>query len=207
MARGGRLPRAAGRPPRFLRTGPSARYQPERGTSIRPRGGTPDTRSREAEGVRQSLLFHRASQGLRAQRRHSASWPRATRRRRGARFRGGLLAAAEVADAAPATALRPKGPCRARGWVAAQIVRKGQSAGWTAWWLLWWRAEERRPWRRASAIRPEHKALDWRRGGCSPRNGGPRQVDQPFAGRRASTRRGSNSVRAAIPAEVSSPAS
>ena len=33
------------------------------------------------------------------------------RRRRGARFRGELPAAAEVADAAPATALRPKGPC------------------------------------------------------------------------------------------------
>ena len=32
MARGGRLPRTAGRPPRFLRTGSSARYQPERGT-------------------------------------------------------------------------------------------------------------------------------------------------------------------------------
>ena len=46
--------------------------------------------------------------------RHSASWPRVTRRRRGARFRGGLLAAAEVADAAPATALRPWGPCCAR---------------------------------------------------------------------------------------------
>jgi hypothetical protein len=36
------------------------------------------------------------------------------RRRRGARFRGGLPAAAEVADAAPATALRPEGPCRAK---------------------------------------------------------------------------------------------
>jgi hypothetical protein len=34
-----------------------------------------------------------------------------SRRRRGARFRGGLPAAAEVADAAPATALRPEGPC------------------------------------------------------------------------------------------------
>jgi hypothetical protein len=33
------------------------------------------------------------------------------RRRRGARFRDRLLAAAEVADAAPATALRPKGRC------------------------------------------------------------------------------------------------
>src|SRR5438309_8585073 len=37
------------------------------------------------------------------------------RRRRGARFRRGLPAAAEVADAAPATALRPEGPCYARG--------------------------------------------------------------------------------------------
>jgi hypothetical protein len=35
-------------------------------------------------------------------------------RRRGARFRGGLLAAAEVADAAPDTALTPEGPCCAR---------------------------------------------------------------------------------------------
>ena len=33
------------------------------------------------------------------------------RRRRDVRLRGGLLAAAEVADAAPATALRPEGPC------------------------------------------------------------------------------------------------
>jgi hypothetical protein len=36
------------------------------------------------------------------------------RRRRGARFRGGLLAAAELADAAPATALTPHGRCCAR---------------------------------------------------------------------------------------------
>ena len=50
--------------------GPSACYQPERGTShSRPRGGTPEhTLGREAEGILQSLLFHRASQGLRAQR-------------------------------------------------------------------------------------------------------------------------------------------
>ncbi len=33
------------------------------------------------------------------------------RRRRGARFRGGLPAAAEVADGAPATALKPEGSC------------------------------------------------------------------------------------------------
>ena len=43
------------------------------------------------------------------------------RRRRGARFSGALLAAAEVADAAPATAPSPGG--RARRCGAAQIVR------------------------------------------------------------------------------------
>ena len=46
------------------------------------------------------------------------------RRRRGARFRGGLLAAAEVADAAPATAPRPDGPCCA---VAALPRLSGRS--------------------------------------------------------------------------------
>jgi hypothetical protein len=69
MARGGWLPRAAGRAPRFLRTGSSARYQPERDTSSgRAEGRQTHTLGHEAEAVLQSLLFHRASQGLRAQR-------------------------------------------------------------------------------------------------------------------------------------------
>ena len=50
------------------------------------------------------------------------------RRRRGARFRGGLLAAAEVADAAPATALRPEGPCCA----AAALPRLSDTGSETA---------------------------------------------------------------------------
>jgi hypothetical protein len=109
MARGGRLPRTAGRPPRFLRTGPSARYQPERGTSFRPRGGTPDTRS----GVRPRVSFNRfCSIGHRGACERKGDIPRPgrarPRRRRDAHFRGGLPAA-EVADAAPATAPRPEG--------------------------------------------------------------------------------------------------
>ena len=115
MARGGRLPRIAGRPPRFLRTGhrraislSEAHLQPAR----RDAG---HTLGREAEGIRQSLWFHRASRGLRAQR---------------ATFRvlaeGDPDVDATLASAVgcpppprsltppPATALRPDGPCCAK---------------------------------------------------------------------------------------------
>ena len=69
MAGGGRLPRAAGRPPRFLRTGHQRRAirlsDAHLHAAWRDAG---HTLGREAEGVLQSLLFHRASRGLRAQR-------------------------------------------------------------------------------------------------------------------------------------------
>lgn len=70
MARGGRLPRAAGRPPRFLRTGHQRAISLSEAhlTQGRAEGRQRHTLGREAEGVLQSLLFHRASQGLRAQR-------------------------------------------------------------------------------------------------------------------------------------------
>jgi len=63
-----------------------------------------------------SRLFHRASRACGRKAKGDISRPgrRRSQRRRGARFRDGLLDAAEVADAAPATALRPKGPCCAR---------------------------------------------------------------------------------------------
>ncbi len=113
MARGVRLPRAAGRPPRFLRTAHRRATSLSEAHLQAAQRDAGHTLGREAEGVRQSLLFHRASRCLRAQKatfRVLASRGR-PRRRRGARFRGELLAAAEVADAAPATALRPEGPC------------------------------------------------------------------------------------------------
>jgi hypothetical protein len=115
MARHGRLPRAAGRPPRFLITGHRRAISLREAHLQAARKDRRHTLGHEPDGVLQSLLFHPASRGLRAQ--------RATFRvlaegrpghRRGARFRGGLLAAAEVADAAPATALRPEGPSCAR---------------------------------------------------------------------------------------------
>jgi len=115
MARHGRLPRAAGRPPRFLRTGHRRAISLREAHLQAARKDRRHTLGHEPDGVLQSLLFHPASRGLRAQ--------RATFRvlaegrpghRRGARFRDGLLAAAEVADAAPATALRPEGPSCAR---------------------------------------------------------------------------------------------
>ena len=73
MARGGRLPRAAGRPPRFLRTG----HRCAIGVSeahLRLRGrDARHTLEGDAEGVLESLLFHRASRDLRPQGRHFAS--------------------------------------------------------------------------------------------------------------------------------------
>ena len=68
MARGGRLPRAAGRPPRFLRTGHRRATSLNEAHLQAARRDAGHTLGREAEGVLQSLLFHRASRGLRAQR-------------------------------------------------------------------------------------------------------------------------------------------
>ena len=68
------------------------------------------------------------------------------RRQRGARFRGGLPAAAEVADAAPATAFRPEGACCARG----RRCRGPRAAAWRrrAMWPV------RRGWSRRPAGAP-----------------------------------------------------
>ena len=68
MARGGRLPRTAGRPPRFLRTGHRRATSLSEAHLQAARRDAGHTLGREAEGVLQSLLFHRASRGLRAQR-------------------------------------------------------------------------------------------------------------------------------------------
>ena len=67
MARGGRLPRTAGRPPRFLRTGHRRATSLSEAHLQAARRDAGHTLGREAEGVLQSLLFHRASRGLRAQ--------------------------------------------------------------------------------------------------------------------------------------------
>ena len=68
MARGGRLPRTAGRPPRFLRTGHRRATSLSEAHLQAAQRDAGHTLGREAEGVLQSLLFHRASRGLRAQR-------------------------------------------------------------------------------------------------------------------------------------------
>ena len=114
MARGGRLPRAAGRPSRFLRTGHRRAISLSEAHLQAARRDARHTLGREAERVLQSLLFYLASRAC--ERKGDIPRPRRgrPRRRRGARFRGGLLAAAEIADAAPATALRPEGPCCAK---------------------------------------------------------------------------------------------
>ena len=67
MARGGRLPRTAGRPPRFLRTGHRRATSLNEAHLQAAQRDARHTLGREAEGVLQSLLFHRASRGLRAQ--------------------------------------------------------------------------------------------------------------------------------------------
>jgi hypothetical protein len=100
MARGGRLPRAAGRPPRFLSTG-HQRAISLSDAHLQAARETPDTRS----SVRPRASFNRScSTGHRACERKGGI-PRPGRgrpqRRRGARVRGGLFAAAEVADAGP----------------------------------------------------------------------------------------------------------
>ena len=121
MARGVRLPRTAGRPPRFLRTGHRRATSLSEAHLQAARRDAGHTLGREAGGVLQSLLFHRASRGLRAQRATFRVLAEATPTSGGgARFRGEPLAAAEVADTAPATALRPEEP----GCGVAQIVRK-----------------------------------------------------------------------------------
>jgi hypothetical protein len=114
MARGGRLPRTAGRPPRFLRTGHQRAISLSEAGLQAARRDTGHTLGREAEGVLQSLLFHRASRGLGAQR---------------ATFRvlaeGDADVDAALASAVgcspplssrcpPPTALRPERPCCAR---------------------------------------------------------------------------------------------
>ena len=68
MARGVRLPRTAGRPPRFLRTGHRRAISLSEAHLQAARRDAGHTLGREAEGILQSLLFHRASRGLRAQR-------------------------------------------------------------------------------------------------------------------------------------------
>ena len=68
MARGGRLPRTAGRPPRFLTTGHRRATSLSEAHLQAAQSDAGHTLGREAEGVLQSLLFHRASRGLRAQR-------------------------------------------------------------------------------------------------------------------------------------------
>ena len=68
MARGVRLPRTAGRPPRFLRTGHRRATSLSEAHFQAAQRDAGHTLGREAEGVLQSLLFHRASRGLRAQR-------------------------------------------------------------------------------------------------------------------------------------------
>ena len=68
MARGVRLPRTAGRPPRFLRTGHRRATSLSEAHLQAARRDAGHTLGREAEGVLHSLLFHRASRGLRVQR-------------------------------------------------------------------------------------------------------------------------------------------
>ena len=124
MARGVRLPRTAGRPPRFLRTGHRRATSLSEAHLQAAQRDAGHTLAREAEGVLQSLLFDRASRGLRAQR---------------ATFR--VLAEGDPdADAALASAVRCQPPPRsltpprpplsdqrghaAGGCDAAEIVRK-----------------------------------------------------------------------------------
>ena len=82
MARRGRLPRAAGRPPRSLRTGHQRAISLSKAHLQAPRRDARHTLEREAEGDPDI---------------------------RGARSRGGLLAAAEVADGAPGQRSQTRG--------------------------------------------------------------------------------------------------
>src|ERR1700758_234540 len=67
MARGARLPSAAGRPPRFLRTGHRRAFSLSEAHLQAARRDARHTLGRESDGVLQSLLFHRASRVLREQ--------------------------------------------------------------------------------------------------------------------------------------------
>jgi hypothetical protein len=114
MARGVRLPGAAGRRPRFLRTGHRRAISLNEAHLQAARRDAGHTLEREAEGILQWLC----SIGQRGASERKGDIPRPgrgrPRRRRDVRFRGGPPAAAEVADAASATALRPEGPCCAK---------------------------------------------------------------------------------------------
>ena len=97
MARGGRLPRAAGRPPRFLRTGHRRAISLSEAQSP----GCAQGRQTHARGGRGCpwIAFsvgHRMRAGAKGR---FASWPGRPRCRGGVHFRDGLLAAAEVANA------------------------------------------------------------------------------------------------------------
>src|SRR5436305_411922 len=139
MARGGRLPRTAGRPPRFLRTGH------QRATSLSEahfqeaaQRDAGHTLGREAEGVVQSLLFHRESRGLGAQ--------RATFRvlAEGDPDVDAALASAVGCSPPPrsltpprATALTPEGPCCARLRRCPDCPEEVVSRLDRSWLLLW----------------------------------------------------------------------
>ena len=124
MARGVRLPRTAGRPPRFLRTGHRRATSLSEAHLQAARRDAGHTLGREAEGVLQSLLFHRASRGLRAQ--------RATFRvlAEGDPDVDAALASAVSCSPPPRSLTPPRPPLSdqrgraARGCGAAQIVRK-----------------------------------------------------------------------------------
>jgi hypothetical protein len=123
MARGVRLPRTTGRPPRFLRTGHRRAASLSEAHLQAAQRDARHTLRREAQG---SIAF--VPSGIAGPASAKGDIPRPgrprPRRRRGARFRGELLAAAEVADAAPATAPRPEAPCCA----AAALPRLSDSS-------------------------------------------------------------------------------
>ena len=128
MARGGRLPRTAGRPSRFLRTGHRRATSLSEAHLQAAQRDAGHTLGREAEGVLQSLLFHRASRGLRAQ--------RATFRvlAEGDPDVDAALASAVSCSPPPRSLTPPRPPLsdqRAvlRGCGAAQIVRQQSRAG------------------------------------------------------------------------------
>jgi hypothetical protein len=77
MARRGRLPRAAGRPPRFLRTDHRRAISLSE-AHLQAARGTPDTRSRVTPRVALNRRFPSASRACGRKGRHFASWPRAT---------------------------------------------------------------------------------------------------------------------------------
>src|SRR5689334_25046321 len=78
VARGGRLPRGAGRPPRFLSTGHRRAISLSEAHLQAARRDARHTLGREAEVSLNRLLFHRASRACERKGRHFASRPRAT---------------------------------------------------------------------------------------------------------------------------------